>query len=37
MYMKVHVHLCGAHVLLACETLWVDNAVSAGVCVHVVL
>ena len=31
--MKVHVHLCATHVALACEPLWVDSAVSAGVCV----
>ena len=26
-------HLCATHVALACKTLWVHNAVSAGVCV----
>ena len=26
------VHLCATHVALGCETLWVHNAVSAGVC-----
>ena len=35
-YMKVHVHLCVTHVALACEALWVCNAVSAGVCMCVV-
>ena len=30
-YMKVHVHLCVTHVEFACETLWVHDAVSAGV------
>lgn len=28
----VHVHLCATLVTLACETLWVHNAVSGGVC-----
>ena len=26
-------HLCATHVALTCEPLWVDSAVSAGVCV----
>ena len=35
-HIMVHVHLHAAHVALACEALWVYNAVSAGVCVCVV-
>ena len=31
-YIKVHVHLCATRIALACETLWVHNAVSVGVC-----